>query len=52
VFNSDTITSWGSRWGYDWLPYRYEPDAPGPDGHVVYDLVLPRAIRLGVRFFF
>ena len=52
VFNSDTITSWGSRWGYDWLPHRYEPDAPGPDGHVVYDLVLPRAIRLGVRFFF
>jgi hypothetical protein len=52
VFNSNTITSWGTRWGYDWQPLQYEPDAAGPDGHEVYGLVSPRAIRLGARFFF
>jgi hypothetical protein len=52
VFNDDTITIWGTRWGYDWLPHQYESDSPGPDGHEVYSLVQPRAIRLGVRFFF
>jgi len=52
VFNSDTITSWGSRVDYDWTPHEYDSTAPGPDGHEVYNLVEPRAIRLGVRFFF
>ncbi len=52
VFNSDTITRWGTRWGYDWEPHQYVPDAPGPDGHNVLGLVNPRAIRLGTRFSF
>ncbi|MFQ6037668.1 MAG: carboxypeptidase regulatory-like domain-containing protein [Candidatus Aminicenantales bacterium] len=52
VFNRDTVTSWGTTAGYDWLPHEYEPGSPGPDGHVIYGLVAPRAIRLGVRFFF
>ncbi|MFQ5722715.1 MAG: hypothetical protein ACE5GI_09515, partial [Candidatus Aminicenantales bacterium] len=50
VFNNDIITSWGTQAGYDWLPN--DPTAPGPDGHKVYGLVNPRAIRLGIRFFF
>jgi len=50
VFNSDTITSWGTEAGYDW---RYDDStAPGPDGHLVYGLVNPRAVRLGIRLFF
>lgn len=52
VFNSDTITSWGTRVDYNWDPHEFVPDAPGPDGHTVYGLVEPRAIRLGIRFFF
>ncbi|NOR15533.1 MAG: hypothetical protein GQ544_07505, partial [Candidatus Aminicenantes bacterium] len=52
VFNTDTITSWGTRWGYDGEPRQYVPDAPGPDGHNVLGLVNPRAIRLGARFYF
>lgn len=52
VFNDNAVTSWGTTAGYDWFPHEYVADAPGPDGHVVYGLVLPRAIRLGIRFFF
>jgi len=52
VFNSDTITSWGTRVDYDWTPHEFDPDAPGPDGHEVYNLLEPRAFRLGIRFFF
>jgi hypothetical protein len=47
VFNEDTVTSWGTEAGYDWTP-----GDPGPDGHTVYDLVDPRAVRLGIRLFF
>lgn len=50
VFNTDTITSWGSRTEYDW--YEDLSEYPASDGHQVYGLVNPRAIRLGVRFFF
>ena len=50
VFNDDTITDWGSVAGADWFPN--DPQAPGPNGHKVYSLVIPRAIRLGIRFFF
>jgi len=52
VFNSDTVTDWGDAAGYDWKPHEYESGAPGPDGHKIYGLVSPRAIRLGIRFFF
>jgi len=47
VFNADTVTDWGTEAGYDWTP-----GDPGPDGHTVYGLIEPRAIRLGVRLFF
>ena len=52
VFNDDTVTSWGTRVDYDWTPHEFDPSAPGPDGHEVYRLVFPRAIRFGIRFFF
>ncbi len=50
VFNVDTITSWGNRTDYDW--YEDLSDYTSSDGHQVYGLVAPRAIRLGIRFFF
>ncbi len=50
VFNADTITSWGNRTEYDW--YEDLSEYPASDGHQVYGLVAPRAIRLGLRFFF
>jgi len=50
VFNADTITSWGSRTEYDW--YEDLSEYPASDGHEIYGLVAPRAVRLGVRFFF
>lgn len=53
VFNDDTVTSWGTVAGFNWWPHEeYEPEASGPDGHVVYGLAPPRAIRLGIRIFF
>jgi len=50
VFNADTITSWGDRTDYDW--YEDLSEYPASDGHQLYGLVNPRAMRLGVRFFF
>jgi hypothetical protein len=50
VFNDNTITSWGSIAGLSWNPD--DPNALGPDGHDVYGLVSPRAIRFGIRLFF
>ena len=50
VFNADTITSWGNRTEYDW--YEDISDYTTSDGHQVYGLVNPRAMRLGIRFFF
>jgi hypothetical protein len=52
VFNDNTVTWWGERVDYDWSPHEFDPTAPGPDGHEVYNLVSPRAFRLGIRFFF
>jgi len=48
VFNADTITSWGTRIGYDWFPGDY----PSTDGHEAPNIVLPRQARLGVRLIF
>ena len=52
VFNDDTITSWGTRIGYDWLL----PDDPdywsSTDGHELYGIVSPRRARFGLRFMF
>jgi len=48
VFNADTISSWGTRIGYDWNPGDY----PSTDGHELYGIVLPRQARLGIRLIF
>ena len=50
VFNDDSITSWGTTINSSWFPdlSQYESS----DGHKVYSLVSPRAIRLGMRLFF
>ena len=48
VFNVDTITSWGTRIGYDWLPGEY----PSTDGHELYGIVRPRQARVGIRLMF
>lgn len=51
VFNVDTITDWGERINSNWYPD--DPtEYPSSDGHQVQSLVSPRAIRLGIRFFF
>jgi hypothetical protein len=48
VFNANTITSWGTRIGYDWNPGDY----PSTDGHDLYGIVNPRQVRLGIRLIF
>ncbi len=48
VFNADTITSWGTRIGYDWIPGDYA----STDGHELYGIVRPRQARVGVRVIF
>ena len=51
VFNVDTITDWGERINSNWYPD--DPtEYPSSDGHQVQSIVAPRAIRLGIRFFF
>jgi Carboxypeptidase regulatory-like domain len=52
VFNTDTITGWGTRLGYDW---KY-PGASGyptsSDGHELYSYQRPRQARIGIRLIF
>ncbi len=48
VFNDDTITSWGTRIGYDW----FENDWPSLNGHQLYGIARPRQARLGLRLIF
>ena len=48
VFNDNSITSWGTRIGYDWNPGDY----PSTDGHELYGIVNPRQLRLGIRLIF
>jgi hypothetical protein len=57
VFNANTIYSWATRIGYDWIP----GDWPSSDGHSltspdVYNhaagIVNPRQLRLGIRLIF
>lgn len=48
VFNDNTITSWGTLIGYDWIPGAY----PSTDGHELYSLVNPRQARVGIRLIF
>jgi hypothetical protein len=52
VFNANTITSWGTRIGYDWLL----PDDPdyyqSTEGHNLLGIINPRQVRLGIRVIF
>jgi hypothetical protein len=48
VFNANTITSWGTRIGYDWNPGDY----PSTEGHDLYGIVNPRQFRLAIRLIF
>lgn len=48
ALNADTITSWGTRIGYDWLPGEF----PSTDGHELYGIVAPRQARVGIRLIF
>ncbi len=51
VFNADTITSWGTRIGYDWyLRRRVSLDQTGHTSSTA--IVLPRQARLGLRLIF
>jgi outer membrane receptor protein involved in Fe transport len=48
VFNARMINSWGTRLGYDWNL----GDWPSTSGHELYDIVLPRQARVGIRVIF
>lgn len=48
LLNVDTITSWGTRWMYDWYPDQW----PSTTGHQLYGLVNPRQARVGIRLIF
>jgi hypothetical protein len=50
VFNDDSITSWGSTINSSWFPDLSQ--YASSEGHKVYGLVSPRAIRIGMRLFF
>jgi hypothetical protein len=52
VFNADTITSWGTRIGYDWL-LPTDPDYyQSTDGHNLLGITQPRQARVGIRLIF
>ncbi len=48
LLNVDTITSWGTRWMYDWKPTQW----PSTNGHQLYSIVNPRQARVGIRLIF
>ncbi|MDI6845725.1 MAG: TonB-dependent receptor [Candidatus Saccharicenans sp.] len=48
LLNVDTITSWGTRWMYDWRPTQW----PSTNGHQLYSIVNPRQARVGIRLMF
>jgi len=58
LFNDNTITSWGNRIGYDWIPRQWldadEQDqyTASTQGHELLGLVLPRRARVGIRLIF
>ena len=49
VFNDDTVTSWGTRIGYDWFD---DGSYPSTGGHELYGLSDPRQARVGLRLIF
>ncbi|MDW7760315.1 MAG: carboxypeptidase regulatory-like domain-containing protein [Acidobacteriota bacterium] len=48
LLNADTITSWGTRVGFDWFADEWS----STEGHQLYGVVRPRQARIGVRFTF
>jgi len=48
VFNDNSITSWGTTYGLDWMPGSY----PSTQGHELYSFNAPRQARLGIRLIF
>jgi len=52
VFNADTITSWGTRIGYDWLLPSDDDYTPSTDGHLAPNIIIPRQARIGLRVIF
>ena len=55
VFNDDTITSWGTRIGFDWFTAASPEGSPSyssTDGHRLRSISMPRQARLGIRFMF
>ncbi len=49
VFNSDAITSWGTRANYDW---NIDGTPAVTDGHEILGTTLPRRARVGLRLTF
>jgi len=52
VFNADTITSWGTRIGYDYFWPGHPDYYESTEGHELYGIVRPRQVRVGVRLMF
>ena len=53
VFNDDSITSWGTRAGYDWNLDPSDPEYPtSTAGHDLYGFTRPRQARVGIRLIF
>ena len=48
LLNDDTISDWGTRLDYDWIPGA----APSTSGHDLYGFADPRAARVGIRLIF
>jgi hypothetical protein len=52
IFNTNTVESWGTRIGYDWL-LPGDPDYyTSTNGHDLYGIPTPRQARLGIRLMF
>jgi len=53
AFNANTIQSWGTRVGYDWIN---DPSDSAyyqsTQGHDLYRIINPRQVRLGIRLIF
>jgi hypothetical protein len=49
VFNADTLTSFGTRIGYDWYT---DGTYSSTDGHELYGIIRPRQARIGIRVIF
>ncbi len=52
VFNDNTITSWGTRIGYDWYLQGDADYWASTEGHDLYNYARPRRARLGIRLIF